>query len=269
MYKYGGSLTKSSKGNQIKFESNGKIIKLDLLGYEGLAEAIAYDMALCTNIENPLEYNTGKFKFDNRMYTGCSSKNFLDENEEFVSYWRLMKSYGFDYKKIAREKSTEGLIVEVIEFIDEVTGLDSKIWLAKLIEFDFLIKNDDRHLRNIGLIYDSQSKTFNYMPIFDNGGGMMSDLTMYQPYNSVRENENLLNSKPFNCDRHKQLEAIRNVCGSHLIVNTEEILDISVFQYSEYHVSILQRVEEIVRRSVMEWKLLERSKGITKGLTFK
>ena len=269
MYSYGGNLSKSSKGNQIKFESNGKIIKLDLLGYEGLAEAVAYDMALCTNIENPVEYNTGKFKYDNRMYTGCSSKNFLNENEEFVSYWRLMKSYGFDYEKIAKEKSTEGLIVEVIKFIDEVTNLDSRIWLAKLIEFDFLIKNDDRHLRNIGLIYNTQSKTFNYMPIFDNGGGMMSDLTMYQLYNSIRENENLLNSKPFNCDRNKQLEAIRNVCGSHLIVNIEEILDISVYQYSEYHVSILQRVEEIVRRSVMEWKLSDRSKGITESLTFK
>ena len=255
------------KGNQIKYVKNDRLIKLDRLGYEGLSEALAYEVALFTNTEDPLEYETGRFEFNGKIYNGCSSKNFLCNGDEYVSYWDIMRTINIDYSSLFNELSTEELIEYVLSVMKSTTGIDSRIWLGKLIEFDYFTLNDDRHMKNIGFIYNANENKFKHMPIFDNGASFLSDIVEYPTYEKVQFNERNVSSKPFSEDRERQLKAVWEVCGRNLEIDLEGIRNIPLYQFRGYHREIINRVNTVLLRSVERWRRLEK-KNINNKLLF-
>ena len=72
----------SSKGTQPKYYEDGYWYKVNNVGYEGLAERLASMLHSHSNIKNFVEYE--QCMINGRP--GCRSKNFVQENESFISF---------------------------------------------------------------------------------------------------------------------------------------------------------------------------------------
>ena len=251
-----------SKGVQSKYMKECKYIKLDMLGYEGLVESLCSEIALYTNLDNSVNYECGKYTQDDRVVNGCESNVFMNESEEeFISYHKLLKHNKVSFNKMKQKLSTEELITKMLDFVKQSTGLDSTIWLCKLIEFDYLIMNEDRHLRNIGVIYNHQTKEFKHMPIFDNGAGFLSNLLTYPLSESIKDNKRILRCKPFNPHFDLQLQAMYNVSGSsHLELVLDEIYNIPTEQFTNYNKQIRDRVDNLLKMQVTRMKNIKSGK---------
>ena len=137
------------KWDDINFKLN--IIELvenkqDRIGYEGLAEVLSSQVLMCSNIENYVSYK--KCFINNEK--GCYSENFLKKNETYSSLQRLYDIY---YNRELSDvvqgiENIEDRMQYVLEFVKKVTKLDIKEYLGKMLTFDMLILNTDRHFNN-------------------------------------------------------------------------------------------------------------------------
>ena len=105
---------------------------------------------------------------------GCRSKNFLDEEEELVTFYRLYyNEVGKDLSKVIANMNTmEERIEYVIRFIDQSCGLNIHAYLSKVLTLDMICLNEDRHLNNLALIM--RGNEFYPAPIFDNGVSLLT-----------------------------------------------------------------------------------------------
>ena len=75
----------SSKGNQEKWLADGRWYKLDLFGYEGLAEAVTSALLAQTNTGalgfRYVTYRMERMEVHGHIRNGCSSANFLRQGE--------------------------------------------------------------------------------------------------------------------------------------------------------------------------------------------
>ena len=85
----------------------------------------------------------------------------------------------------------------VVEFVKDITGLDMYEYLAKMMSFDALILNTDRHFHNIGLICNTDTNTYRFAPIFDNGNSLLSNFAEFPFDVSIDENIESVIGKPF------------------------------------------------------------------------
>ena len=87
----------SSKGNQEKWRDGGRWYKLDLFGYEGLAETVASRLLEHTNLGELgfsfVPYRMEQLEVHRRKRTGCSSPDFLREGEAILT-WRSCSAKG-------------------------------------------------------------------------------------------------------------------------------------------------------------------------------
>lgn len=156
----------TSDGTQDKYYKDGLWFKLDRYGGEGLAETVASlilkESGLAPNLF--VEYKPCLINGKN----GCYSKNFLKENESFITLYRLYKNVtGRDLATVCSKMDYDDAIEYTVNFIKEHTKLDICEYLANTFYLDMLILNEDRHFNNLGLIFDE--KKFHIGPIFDNG----------------------------------------------------------------------------------------------------
>lgn len=156
----------TSDGTQDKYYKDGLWFKLDRYGGEGLAETIASlilkESGLAPNLF--VEYKPCLINGKN----GCYSKNFLKEQESFITLYRLYKNVtGRDLATVCSKMDYDDAIEYTVNFIKEHTKLDIREYLANTFYLDMLILNEDRHFNNLGLIFDE--KKFHIGPIFDNG----------------------------------------------------------------------------------------------------
>ena len=156
----------TSDGTQDKYYKDGLWFKLDRYGGEGLAETVASlilkESGLAPNLF--VEYKPCLINGKN----GCYSKNFLKENESFITLYRLYKNVtGRDLATVCSKMDYDDAIEYTVNFIKEHTKLDIREYLANTFYLDMLILNEDRHFNNLGLIFDD--KKFHIGPIFDNG----------------------------------------------------------------------------------------------------
>lgn len=129
-------------------------------------------------------------RFDDDILSSC--KDFVDTDTEFISAYRAMKT-----RKQRNDESRYGFFVSVCE--DH--GLDAVPFLDRMLSFDYLIANTDRHLNNFGIIRDATTlEWIGFAPLFDNGGSLWFDCSTEDVGNTAR-----LESKPFKMDFEKQL----------------------------------------------------------------
>lgn len=93
-------LSSTSKGNQIKWFYNNEYLKADSMGYEGLAEAFVSELE--SRIVNPdfsyVDYQMciireiSSDSGDSMDYTGCCSKNMLNDGEFLLSVYRMLET---------------------------------------------------------------------------------------------------------------------------------------------------------------------------------
>ncbi len=214
------SIGHSSKGNQLKWEQDGWWYKADAFGYESLAEVVVSRLLLQSSIQKTVVYEPVLIRYKGKEYRGCRSKNFRGEKEELIPLERLARSYsGFGLaKQMARMTGAKERISYVEELVQNITGLENfGEYLAKLLEIDAFFLNEDRHTKNIALLYNNERKEYRLCPFFDMGLSLFSDTRETYPigmdFMACRE---VITAKPFARDFDEQLDAAEALYGGYL-----------------------------------------------------
>lgn len=242
----------SSRGNQLKWESDGIWYKADYTGYEGLAEYVVSGLLKYSNLneEDYILYETEEIRYKKATYRGCRSRNFLPRGWNLITLERLFQNlYGQSlYMSIFRIQGTEARARFLAEQVEQMTGLkDFGSYLSRVLTIDALFLNEDRHMHNIAVLNDGFGN-YHYCPVFDNGCALLSDTQMEYPMG-----ENIIDlipqarSKTLDSDFVKQLEAVENLYGQSLKFSYN-IRDIEVLLENEpyYPVDVKKRVRDIL-----------------------
>src|SRR5699024_2795202 len=162
----------SSKGNQEKWREKGRWYKLDLFGYEGLAETVISTLLGQTNVEalgfRYVPYRMERLEVHRRVRNGCSSPDFLRPGESILTLADLFrKGVGPNWQAAAtRQPNLAGKVRWMVEQTVRLTGLQRfGAYLTLLVEADLLFGNEDRHLNNIAVL--RRGEEFDYCPLFD------------------------------------------------------------------------------------------------------
>ena len=194
----------SSKGTQPKYFDKGFWYKENRAGYEGKTEQLASLVLSCSNVDYFVRYEectiNGK--------KGCRSQNFLKEGCSFLSFQRLYDMYfgGNLSERIIIMDDPQDRINFIKEFIRDYTGFDCSDYLSKILAFDMLILNTDRHFNNLGIIVDTETEECFEAPVFDNGAGLLSDFTRFPMDNSIDENIKSAYGQPFSSNLEMQAQ---------------------------------------------------------------
>ena len=137
---------------------------------------------------------------------GCYSHDFRGKLQE-VTLERLFEANFTSTDPILNNKSlsTGEKFEQIMEQVQEFTGLDVRVQIAQLLAFDALILNEDRHTNNILFLYNPIEKTWQLAPIFDNGLSLLSDEKDYTQGKPLTILKRKVKAKPFNSSFSKQL----------------------------------------------------------------
>ncbi len=251
----------SSKGNQLKWESNGIWYKADYLGYEGLAECIVSELLKRSDLK-PLEYvfyEPEEIRYRATTYTGCKSMDF-SEGWQVITLERLFKnSYGTGLNQgiysIEDHKDRFHFLVEQVE---RTTGIkEFGKYMCKLFTIDAFFLNEDRHTHNISVLMDGKGG-FRLCPIYDNGAALLSDTKMDYPMGCdvLTETKNV-KAKTICEDFDEQLEIAEAFCGQQIRFDfsTKDIRDI-LDKMQIYDEEIQNRVETLLRNQRRKYQYL-------------
>lgn len=197
-----GALGSSMKGNQLKWKHAGKIVKLDCLGYEGIAEVMTSWLLRFSDIaeEQYVKYYTCNIYEDDRyLGTGCYSYDFLGDASE-ITFMSII------------EKNMMSAAISYDDLRDlmlEVTGIDVKEYVDRILCLDAITRNDDRHFGNMGFKWDGSE--YKPLPIFDNGGSCLSDTILYPMNIDFDKNYMAVQAKPFNIRFEAQIGYVKRI----------------------------------------------------------
>lgn len=252
----------SSKGNQLKWESDGIWYKADYTGYEGLAEYIISQLLVFSSLK-PSEYacyDLEQIRYKRNVYNGACSKNFLDDGWQILTLERLFKNfYGESLTKalwhLPDEKERVLFLVEQIQRITGLTHFGE--YLEKLFTIDALFLNEDRHMHNIAVLMNGDGE-YSYCPIFDNAAGLMSDTTQDYPLNEdIYEMLGDVKAKTVSTDFDRQLDAVEQLYGEQIHFNfTKDDVKNLIDRATEYPTQIRRRVEDILYSQMNKYRYL-------------
>lgn len=202
----------SSDGQLLKWQVNNMYIKTSTFNefnncwlYENYSELIVCRLLKELGSTNVVMYYPCKIKLDNNVILfGCYSKSFLNNDEKYLSIAHLCKIGAL------RDRYTfEGYqgYISLISDLQEHYHINIKNWLDEQIEIDFITLNQDRHLGNLGLIYNYKTKKIRLAPIFDNGNSLFSvkDISEFD-YDTMLDN--YIKSKTFYSNHNQQIQLL-------------------------------------------------------------
>lgn len=191
----------TSQGMQPKWCDRGFWYKVDLYGYEALAENIVSLLLEYSGCANFVYYDIIKVNYNGRYVNACISEDFLLQDEIYVPCADFVQH-----------------ITTIQDFVDtmiSVTKLDNfGIYLSDILYLDAVILNEDRHLNNIGVIYNKRLNTYSLAPVFDNGASLSSNLTYY-PF-GLSSSDTYMGqtiAKPFYRNFQKQVDEVTKLYG--------------------------------------------------------
>jgi hypothetical protein len=169
----------------LKWENGGVWYKADYTGYEGLAEYVISHLLQYSTLseEEYVIYEPEEIKYRNQIFRGVKSDNFLDENWQIITLERLYKN-AFNqslYETIWKIHDAKERFEFLVTQSKRLTGIqDIGIYFAKLLTIDAVFLNEDRHMHNIAVLMNEDNQ-YKLCPIFDTGGGLLSDTTLDYP----------------------------------------------------------------------------------------
>ena len=144
------------------------------------------------------------------------------------------------------------------EQVERMTGLRGfGIYLNKLLTIDAIFLNEDRHTHNIAVLMNGEGK-FKYCPIFDNGGGLLSDTTLdyplgEDPFDLIKE----VQAKTVSSDFDEQLDASERLYACNLkFFFTKRDADKLVKQATGYSDEVKERVQTLLHRQIDKYAYL-------------
>jgi len=252
----------SSKGNQLKWESEGIWYKADYTGYEGLTEYMVSHLLEYSNLdpEEFVRYEPEQISYKSQVLNGAKSRNFLDGDWQIITLERLFESFfgkGLNYSvyKIADERDRLRFLVDQTE---RITGLDNfGVYMNKLFTIDAFFLNEDRHTHNIAVLMDGDRR-FKLCPIFDHGAGLLSDTTLDYPIGGeIYELIDSVKAKTICPDFEKQLEISEGLYGQNLRFHfTKKDVTGLLEQAVIYPETVRSRVEKVIFEQMRRYPYL-------------
>ena len=129
--------------------------------------------------------------------------------------------------------------------------------MNKLLTIDAIFLNEDRHTHNIAVLMNGAGM-FKYCPIFDNGGGLLSDTTLdyplgEDPFDLIKE----VQAKTVSSDFDEQLDASERLYGCNLkFFFTKRDADKLVKQATGYSDEVKERVQTLLHRQIDKYAYL-------------
>lgn len=211
----------SSKGNQEKWLEEGRWYKVDLFGYEGLVETVASQLLALTNLEvlgiSWVSYRMERLEVHRHQRNGCSSPNFLQEDQSLLTLAELFrKGIGPGWKaQISHTPNLKSRVQWLVEQTEQITGLTQfGQYLTTLWEADMLFGNEDRHLNNIAVLRGKEG--FAYCPFFDFGAGLLSNTRDYPMDIAPKAQVGQLQAQPLRTTFARQVHAAQELYGPQL-----------------------------------------------------
>lgn len=202
-------ISTSSKGDQSKWRIGDKWVKQNTRGYEGQAEVLSSLVLAHSTLQEKdyvKYYHCEIVLPDGVISIGCYSHDFRGKLQE-VTLERLFEANFTSTDPILNDKSlsTGEKFEQIMQQVHDFTGLDVRIEITRLLAFDALVLNEDRHTNNILFLYDPVKNTWQFAPIFDNGLSLLSDEKDYAPGKPLTILKRKVKAKPFNSSFSKQL----------------------------------------------------------------
>ncbi len=251
----------SSKGNQLKWHSNGLWYKADYTGYEGLSEYMVSHLLAFSSLaqEEYVVYDLEEIKYKTQTYSGCKSKDFSN-GCGVTTLERLFKNlYSVGLNKwiysIQDHKERLKYIVDQVERITQIPEFGK--YMVKLLTIDALFLNEDRHTHNISVLMKDNMK-LELCPIYDNGASLLSDTSMDYPLGQdIYQLMSQAKSKTF-CDNfEEQLDIAEELYGEqiHFHFDYNEVHEL--LESAEiYDLEIRKRVEAIIMEQRRKYSYL-------------
>ena len=211
----------SSKGNQMKWFRNGMWYKADYTGYEGLVEYVVSTLLGQSTLpaSSYQSYMTEQIQYGVNQFLGCKSAHFLPEGCQLITLERLFQNaFGQSLNQsIYRISHLEERMRFLVTQTERLTGLkEYGKHLSMLMTIDAFFMNEDRHTHNMAVILDHSGK-YQYCPIFDNGGCLLSDTTLDYPINvPVEQLMPQVRPKTFCQNFDEQLDTAEKLYGQQL-----------------------------------------------------
>ncbi len=246
--------TRSSKGNQLKWRNGSIWYKADYTGYEGLAEYMISQLLCFSSLKEDefVRYEPENIRYQNRIFHGAKSSNFLPEGFQLITLERLFQNaYGRSlHTMIYKTQDIDNRLKLLVSETERVTGLkDFGIYLSRMLAIDTFFLNEDRHTHNIAVLVNGYGE-YRLCPIFDQGAGLLSDTTMDYPMDGdLYEMINRVKPKTF-CDSFsEQLDTSDKLYGRNITFSfTKKDVDLLLKNVPEeiYPSEIKERVQTIL-----------------------
>lgn len=252
----------SSKGNQLKWHSQGFWYKADYTGYEGLSEYVVSALLRKSSLKDTeyVSYFPEQIRYKSQIYNGAKSADFLDEKWQIITLERLFQQHFSQSLTNALWKisGVEERFQFLVSQVRRITGLsDFDIYLNKLFTIDAFFLNEDRHMHNIAVLMNAQGD-FRYCPFFDHGAALLADTTMDYPLGTDTVNAaSAVKSKSISTSFDEQLDASEKICGQNLSFSfsKKEVSQI-ISSADVYPAQVRQRVEDVIFLQMRKYQYL-------------
>ena len=163
------------------------------LGQEAHNEVIATQLfSKLLNKNEYVKYET--CNFNSKLVSKC--KCFVNDHEEFVPAHYILK--------IKKKPNNSNWFEHYISCCEQLSGIDVRKSLEKMIVLDFALMNFDRHFRNFGLVKNVEDLTWRVAPVFDTGSSLLCNVSTQ----SLKAGNTPFESKPFYEDPKRQLRLV-------------------------------------------------------------
>lgn len=250
----------NSNGNQLKLQIGNQWVKADYLGYESLSEVTISRLLQRSNVNNFVKYSYTQHTFANTLHNCCISDDFVNGLTE-ISLAKLFEQ-NFNVDLYAEMENPMLSVEECIEYIvhntEAVTGIkDFGKYLTCLFEIDALLLNEDRHFRNIEVLYNPSTGEYSLPPYFDFGGSLLSDTSLYFPLTKpIQKCIEDVKAKPISPDFKEQVDGARHLYGSQFKMKiSESFVDTVIKEFNGiYDAAILDRVKYTILSQCSKYK---------------
>lgn len=253
----------SSRGNQKKFYKDGVWVKIDNERHsEGLAEEFVSLLEQCIYDFPHVDYKSTQIEYNDEIYNGCYSYNMYNNpNITFISLRHLFRNYDIPLNICFKEDDTVVNMMNVINTVGNITGLDITDYLRRNLLLDSLIINEDRHLMNLGVCYDGNR--FYLAPCFDNGSSLFCTNWTYRQRKTLEEN--IISAKsvarPFSKFYEVQTNSILQIQPKKLILDRNKVHRLlEEYDNQIYNSQVILRMKKLLEiklnsefRRVFEW----------------
>ena len=243
---------RSSKGNQLKWQSGDWWYKADYTGYEGLAEYMISHLLQFSTLkeEEYVLYDLEQIQYHEQVLNGAKSHNFMKPGWQIITLERLFfQQYGISLAmKVWSIEKPEDRLRFLVDTTEAMTGLkDFGIYMNKVLTIDALFLNEDRHMHNLAVLSSADGE-YRLCPLFDHGAGLMADTTLDYPLGiDPLKMIPRVQAKTFMNSFEDQLEFSERLYGSHIHFSfrRHDVIDM-LLPIDTYDEAIRIRVRDLI-----------------------